>query len=265
MPPDALTLPTIAELERRRSAGLWSDGRARIKDETGALLFMKSVGFALRYNATPSLPLAAVFQAVREKRQAIELTNALLSRAEVVETNVIAGRLVLVHSSLVPAVYALRKRGRKAEVSSNAQRSLDLIVKAGHATAGDVRRYLNVAGLRRPDPADLALAELQTEMLIDRGPSSVPKQGLPYLSPEGFPYRSFKKAHPDLVRLSREINVTDAIRHVIETYLRAAVFVVPRKLATMFNLLFSESEMNVAIDELVRLKTAQRTGKYILM
>jgi len=86
--------------------------------------------------------------------------------------------------------------------------------------------------MKRPDPADLAVAELQREMLIDRGPSSVPKNGIPYLSKEGFPYRIFEKAHPDLVKAARKMN-TDAALEIIH---KAAGPMPPKKFASMFKL-----------------------------
>ena len=73
-------------------------------------------------------------QACGDVRRSTELTNALLAGGEAIETNVIADRLVLLHRSIVPAVY-------------------------------DVRRFLGVYGLKRPDPGDVALAELQREFL----------------------------------------------------------------------------------------------------
>ncbi len=252
-----------SELRSRQLSGLWLDGQTTIEDESDAVQFVRSVGFALRYNATPSLPLAAMFRAAAEKRHAIELANRLLARAEVIETNVIAERLVLVHRDLVPAVYALRVRNQSARLSPEAQRALDFIGREGQATSGQVRRYLRIAGRKRPDPADLALAELQREMLIDRGPSSVPKKGIPYLSPEGFPYHLFAKAHRDIVRAAGKLNIEEAVCVVIEAYLRAAVFVTPRRLASMFRLLFSEAEMNSAIVALVGSNKAQATKTFV--
>src|SRR5499427_5821372 len=147
----------------------------RIETEDEAIKFIKKVKFALRYNSTPSLPLASMYGAAVDQRRAIELTNALLARDEAVETNVIADRLVLVHRDFVPALYALRTRFRAARLSPNAERALRLIQDDGTASAGDVRRFLGADGTRRPDAADLALAELQRELLVDRGPSGVPK------------------------------------------------------------------------------------------
>ena len=258
-----LTL-TDRELERQQLSGLWLDGQATIQNESDAIRFVSSVGFALRYDAKPGLPLAAMFRATGEKRRAIELTNALLARSKVVETNLIAKRLVLVYADVVPAVYALRKRSRSLELSSNAMRALELIRKEGHATSGDVRRYLGIVGQDRPDTADLALEELQRGMLIDRGPSSVPPKGIPYLSPEGFPYRLSEKAHADLFRAGDRLKVADAVCFVIETYLRAAVFASPRKLAALFRLLFTEAEMHTAIRAMTHSKKLRLTDKYIL-
>ena len=194
---------------------------------------MKRVKFALRYNATPGLPLASMFAAAEDKRRAIELTNALLASGDAVETNVIAGRLVLVHREVVPALYALRSRRRAANISANGERALKLIQQDGTATAGDIRRFFGVSGMKRPDAADLALAELQREMLIDRGPSSVPEEGIPYLSKEGYPYRIFEKAHPDLVKAAKKLKDEDAIEIV-----RAATGPIPpKKFTSMFKLI----------------------------
>jgi hypothetical protein len=252
------------ELKRHQLACLWLDGQTTVRNESDAIRFVRAVSFALRYNATPGLPMASMFRAAGEKRRAIELTNLLLARAEVVETNLIAERLVLVQRDLVPAVYALRRRKRSAQLSPDAQRALDLIGREGQAAAGDVRRYLGVAGRKRPDRADLALAELQHEMLVDRGPSSVPKTGIPYLSPEGFPYRVFEKTHPQLVRSAGKLRVEGAVCSVIEAYLQAALFVTPRKLASMFKLLLSDAEARTAIDTLVGTHRARQTGTLIV-
>ena len=205
----------------------------RIETETDAVEFMKRVKFALRYNSTPSLPLASMYTAAYDKRRAIELTNALLASSEAVETNVIADRLVLVERDVVPALYALRSRRRAAKLSPNAELALKLIAENGTATAGDVRRFLGAAGLKRPDPADLALSELQRDMLIDRGPSSVPQNGIPYLSKEGFPYRVFEKAHPALVETAKKMNVDQAIDIIHE----AAGPIPAKKFASMFKLI----------------------------
>src|SRR2546428_8112283 len=66
---------------RRRSIRMTE----RIESENDAIKFMKKVKFALRYNATPGLPLASMYAAARDQRRAIELTNALLARDEVIE------------------------------------------------------------------------------------------------------------------------------------------------------------------------------------
>src|SRR5437016_1256618 len=147
----------------------------RIATEDEAVEFIRRARFALRYNSTPTLPLASMYGAAGDQRLAIELTNILLAREEVVETNVIADRLVLVHREIVPALYVLRLRFRAAKLSVFADKTLRLIRQDGTATAGDVRRFLAVDGMKRPDPADVALADLQRDLLIDRGPSSVPR------------------------------------------------------------------------------------------
>lgn len=209
-----------------------------IETEDDAVRFIRKVKFALRYNSTPSLPLASMYGAAKDQRRAIELTNALLARDEVVETNVIADRLVLVHRDVVPALYALRVRFRAEKLSEHAEKALSLIGEDGTASAGDVRRFLGVDGMKRPDPADIALGDLQRDLLIDRGPSSVPKSGIPYLSKEGFPYRVFEKAHPELIKAGKKMKLENAVGTILE----AAAGWPPRKVAGMFKLCFSPAE-----------------------
>jgi hypothetical protein len=242
---------------------LWLKGHKPLASETEAVRFMKAVGFALRYNATSSLPLASMYKAAGDTRRAIELTNALLARGDVIECNVIADRLVLIHCDIVPAVFALRSRLRPAKRNPDAERVFQWIQKEGRATSGEVRRYLGIAGQKRPDRGDIALGELQRDLLIDRGPSSVPKNGIPYLSPEGFPYRIFDTAHPDIVQNAAKLPQDAAARLVIETYLRAAVFVTPRKLSSMFRLLITETEMTTALEHLELDLKISRTSKYV--
>src|SRR5215468_7852488 len=102
-----------------------------IQTEKDAIEFIKRVKFALRYNSTPTLPLASMYRAAKDQRRAIELTNALLARDEVVETNVIADRLVLVHRDIVPALYALRTRFRSPQLSDPAEKAFRLIEEDG--------------------------------------------------------------------------------------------------------------------------------------
>jgi len=213
-----------------------------IRTEKDAVTFMKSVKLALRYGATPGLPLASIYAAAGDQRRAIELTNALLARGEVIETNVIADRLVLAHRDVVPALYALRTRFRAARLSEDAECAFSLIAKNDGVSAGDVRRFLGVAGAKRPDRADLALAELMREMLIDRGPSSVPEKGIPSLSKEGYPYRAFAKSHPELVKAAKKLKLSEAIAIVC-----GAIGPVPRrKLASMLKLCVAKEELVAA-------------------
>jgi hypothetical protein len=210
-----------------------------IQTENDAIRFMKAVKLVLRYNSTPTLPIASMYAAARDRRLAIELTNALLARDEVIETNVIADRLVLVHRDVVPALYALRTRFRAAKLSPNAARAFGLIQEGGAASVGDVRRFLGVDETPRPDPADVAVGELMREMLVDRGPSSIPKNGIPYLSKEGYPYRVFEKAHPELVKAAKKMKMDAAI----EVMRQAAGTVPPRKFAAMFKLCLKKDEL----------------------
>jgi hypothetical protein len=238
-----MAIATEADLKRQQAENLWWTGHSPLESEAGAIRFLKSVRIALRYNITTSLPLAGMHKAAGDVRRSTEFSNALLATGEAIETNTIAERLVLLHRSIAPAVYRLRRRDRNVSLSSNAERALSLIQKEGHASSGDVRRHLGVYGMDRPDPGDLALAELQREFQVDRGPASIPKNGIPYLSPEGYPYRMFAKANADVVRAAGKLKVDEALCVLLEGYLEAAVFVTPRKLASMFRLLITAVEL----------------------
>jgi hypothetical protein len=211
----------------------------RIETENDAVRFLRSVKFALRYNPTPGLPLASMYAAAGDQRRAIELTNALLASGEAVETNVVADRLVLAHRDIVPALYVLRCRFRADGATGAAARVLELIRKEGSATAGDARRFLGVAGAKRPDAADLALTELMRDLRIDRGPSSVPANGIAYLSREGYPYRIFETAHPELVKKAAKVRIEDAI----EAIAGAFDSVPPKKVASIFRSCLTDEEM----------------------
>lgn len=213
-----------------------------IEDEAGAVRFLRTEQIVLRYGPSARLPLASMYGAVSDKRLAFVLTNALLASGEAVESNAISDRLVLLHRDLVPSVLVLRMRHR-APLSANAARALAHLEAEGTATAGDVRRLLGAVGAKRPDAADLALAELGREMLIDRGPSSAPPKGIFYLSPEGYPYRILAVAHPELLRAARKISVPEAIRAVAA----AVGDVPPAKVAAMFKLCFSRAELDAAL------------------
>jgi hypothetical protein len=203
-----------------------------------AARFLKAVKFALRYGDTPGLPLRSLYAESPDQRTAIKLTNALLASAQGIETNLIAGRLVIAHRDIVPALIALRVRFRAQALSSDAGRALKLISENEGVNSGAVRKLLG-GGTKRPDRADRALAELMRELLIDRGPSSVPKAGIPYLSKEAYPYRAFEAAHPELIERSRKLTIPRAIAAVIEPF----PGVPRRKLASLLKLLVRKDEL----------------------
>jgi hypothetical protein len=213
--------------------------RRSVKTPRDAARFLRDVKFALRYGATPALPLPSIYEVAGDQRLAIELTNALLASGEGIETNLIAGRLVLAHRDVVPALYALRTRFRRARLSDDAARAFEMIRDGEGVNAGDVRRMLGVAGAKRPDRADLALEELMRELLIDRGPSSVPRTGIPYLAKEGYPYRVFERAHRDVVADAKKLTIPRAVEAVIAPFRG----VPSRKLTSMLKLLVRKAEL----------------------
>ena len=85
----------------------------------------------------------------------------------------------------MPAIYALRRQRPESNLSDAAREALDFIIANGTARRGGIRRLLQAEGQHRPDAADLALAELQRELLVDRGPSAGPSKGVFYLTRDG--------------------------------------------------------------------------------
>lgn len=280
MAPKAINLD---RLSRQQAKGLWLRDRKAIKTAREAARFLKEVGFALRYDSAEGLPLASMYRAAWGKgppmsgrtveapargrgwdeaqRRAIELTNVLLAKRTAVEVNIIADRLVVVHRSVVPALYALRRRGRKPDdlegLTIEAVRAYDFIRRKKTATAGEVSAHLGVEKNVFPNPALYALEELQRYLLIDRGASNVPKEGIPYLSKEGYPYRIFHGAHKDLVKAAAGVALEKEGATLILAYLKAAVFIPLRKLAWLFKLCLTENELRMVLAGLVKRKKAE--------
>ncbi len=221
----------------------------------------------LRYAASRTVPLASLRSAAGPANHAgaleasIHLTNHLLGTAQGIEVNVVGRRLVLVHRTLMPALYLLVRRGRPPTdhdgLSLAARTAYALVVERREVSAGDVRRRLGTPATARHDPAYDALAELQQHLLVDRGPFVVPTSGIPYLSREGYPYHLFHEAHADLARASRDLGRDDAMDRWIATYVGGASFAAPRTLASLFGGFLTTAEIAASIERLT--STAQLT------
>jgi len=233
-----------------------------ISTSQGAERFLDRVGMVLRYNANASVPLASLQRAFAgedpEKAaatRAIALTNHLLGTMTGIEVHVIAGRVAVVHRRVMPALYALVRRGRALddlnEISLNARTALTLLRQRKEVSAGEVRNRLGLRPDPRNDPAYAALGELMRILLVDRGPFEIPKKGIPYLPPEGYPYHLFHDAHADLVAAAKKLSIAAAADAFLSSYVRAAVFARARKLATMFKLFLSPAEIDASLVRLV--------------
>ena len=230
---DALTLKQLENFGLCDSHGLTTAKTAE--------KFLKTVGIALRYWRTDRLPLASLYQAAwggidtppkKEKdepgktspreeaqRKAIELTNYLLATHNGIEVNVIANRLSLVHRGLIPALYRLVRRHRPVtelgDVSVTGRKVFHWMEENKEVTAGTVRTFLGIVSSDlNNDPAYKALAELQSVMLVDRGPFVMRKAGIPYLSKEGYPYHCFHLVHEDLMRAAMKLSHEEAAGQV---------------------------------------------------
>lgn len=167
----------LDDLTRQQRSSLWLDDRPGLHSLSEAMAFLRDVALALRYNPGRDVPLASMYRATQRQvpvpedeqaahARAFELTNGLLANGSAVEINLIANRLALAHERLMPALYALRRGGAEPRLSDAARQAFDFIEAHEVATIGDIRRHLRVEGHDRPDPADLALGELQRELMM---------------------------------------------------------------------------------------------------
>jgi hypothetical protein len=251
---------TLKLLRTRQAQALGWTTRVRLTTSRDAERFLSKYGLALRYAAAPTVPLASLRSASGPANQAaaletsIHLTNHLLGTAQGIEVNVVGRRLVVVHRTLMPALYQLVRRGRpptdQEGLSLAARTAYALIVERREVAAGDVRRRLGAPAMARHDPAYEALAELQRHLLVDRGPFVVPTTGIPYLSREGYPYHLFHEAHADLVQASRRLSRSDATDRLLGTYVGAACFAAPRTLASLFGAFLTKAEILGSIERL---------------
>ena len=226
---------------------------------------MSVVGMALRYGPTKGLPLASLYRVLAGPEpdrvalsRGIALTNRMLGEAHAIEVHVIADRVTLVHRSLMPALYALVRRGRAlddlGDLGVHARTALALLRERKEVTAGEVRQRLGLPFDAKGDPAYAALGELARHLLVDRGPFEIPKSGIPYLSTEGYPYHLFHQAHGELAKAGARFSVATAAEEFLETYLEAALFARVRKLAALFKAFLSPDEIEAALHTLAKKK-----------
>jgi hypothetical protein len=250
------------EAWQRRQDRMFGTGGPLVGTLASAERFLDRAGMALRYNASPGLPLASLQRVFAgddpdkpAATRAIELTNHLLGTMTGIEVHVIAGRVAVVHRRVMPALYALVRRGRPLDddegLSLNARTALALLRQRKEVSAGDVRQRLGLRPDPRNDPAYAALGELMRLLLVDRGPFEIPKKGIAYLPKEGYPYHLFHEAHADLVAAARKLSVESAADAFLSAYLDAAQFARARKLAMMCKLFLSSAEVDASLARLV--------------
>jgi hypothetical protein len=235
---------------------------SEIKNYEQCRAFLKNTGFCLRYGANNALPISSMFDAIAGKSKdlnkaeqtlAIELTNELLQKHEVVEVNVIADRVCLVHRTLIPCLYKMVRNkslsGALASLSRDAKEILALIEEKGEITTGDVRRQLGIQSSKTSDDhAYVILGELQRNILIDRGPFKVTNKAIPYLSKEGYPYHLFTEAHPELAKEADEMSLDDARSKWLLSFLRVQKQCPVKKMTSIFKRFLTPEEVDATLD-----------------
>ena len=204
-----------------------------------------------------------------DQKIAIQLTNQLLEKHEAIEVNVIAGRVCLVHRSIMPILYSLVKQKSKSgaipKLSSAAEEVLSLIQEQGQIVTGDVRKLLGIPSSRTSDdPAYLVLNELQRHLLIDRGPFKISNQAIPYLAREGYPYHLFEEAHLELAEEGEEIKADRARNQWLMAFLKSCGECSLRKMESIFKVFLTRDEIESGLQELVsarKIKIEKGKGK----
>ena len=243
-----------------------------LKSGAAAERFLKRVSIALRYGATPGLPLASMYHAAAGPdrddeglRHAIAVTNRTMESGAAIEVSVIAGRLSLVHRDLMPALYVLVRRGRAPDdldgLTLNARAAYRLVREHNETTAGRLRKQLGLAADGQTDPAYQALAELQQAGLVDRGPFEARASGVPYLSRDGYPYHLFHVVHGDLVKQAKKVSVVGAATEFLRRYLDPATFCHVSKMKSMFRQFLRTEEIDAALAALVAQGAVILAGK----
>jgi hypothetical protein len=261
----------IAALEKKRDRSLGLDPPPMLRTGAQAEHFLARVGIALRYGAGSGLPLASMYHAAAGAERdnarlihAIEVTNHALETRCGIEVSVIADRLTLVHRSVMPALYALVRRGQDAGdlsgLTLNGQATLRLIRERKEITVGGLRKWLGLTAGPKHDPAYEVLGELQRRLLIDRGPFEVRTKGVPYLSKDGYPYHLFHVVHADLAKASRKLTAAAAAEALVAAYLAGAVFCSVKKMTSMFKGFLGPEELEVALGALAASGTIDVAG-----
>jgi hypothetical protein len=217
-----------------------------VKTSTQLARWIGEVGIALRYGPHKSLPIASVYAAVGDQRRATELTNAVIAAGAAVEIACVADRLAIAAASLLPALIALRRRGRAVddlELSQDARVVLAFVAREERPTAGMVRKHLGVTPRKWPNRADDALLELQRWLVLDRGATDVPERGLAYLTKEGIPYRLIDQAYPLQVRAARNLVVAKAAHELVGRFRDLST----KQLHKLFGVLMSPEEIDAAL------------------
>jgi hypothetical protein len=225
-------------------------------DVDTAAKFLAAAGVCLRYQPSPSVPLASMY-GFADERHATILTNALIDRGDAVEINCIADRVCLAHKTLVPSLIALARRN---ELSDDAERVLGVLIETPRPTAGMVRKFMGVPPQKWPNAADEALAELQRAMVIDRGSTDVPETGAVYLSKDGIPYRIVDDVHAKHVKASAKLSIETALQNVL---LAIVDDIAITKLRSLCKRIATAAEVDAAVDALVAKRKLLRDGKAV--
>jgi hypothetical protein len=240
----------------------------RLKNIEQTRKFVMNAGVCLRYGSNDALPIASMYEAVfgdtnkptkEDLKIAIDLTNQLLAKHDVVEVNVIADRVCLVHRSLMPAIYQMVRQkidsGHIPKLSPQAKKTLSLIQDKGEIVTGDVRKLFGIPSAKTgKDPAYEILGELQHHLLVDRGPFKVSNEAIPYLAKEGYPYHLFTEAHAELAKEASKMSFEEACEKWLLSFLKTTKACSVRKMVSIFKLFLSAEEINTGLELLISRK-----------
>lgn len=243
----------------------------RVRSAPGARAFVDEVGFCSTFYRFPE-GVACLWEAVAGRANprwprhshhdagvglTWELKDALPAARHVYYGKLLRGRPVLVALDVFPAFYALvrgrqRARDYRAEyaaghMSATARRIMDALMREHPQYTRDLRANTFMLDPGRTREFERAMAELQEGLWVVKTEER-------YEPTFSYRWDLLEAWLPDAVAEGRRLARGAAVEHLLERYLRGAVWTTERVLARLFRL--PADDVRRAIDRLVRAKAA---------
>lgn len=250
---------TRAALEALRDRTLHRLPHLRVRTEKDALRFIRRVGFCFTFR-TFGYTLPCLYVAVCGRRhprwpkhthhhpavvRTWDLKDTLPAKRRVYYGRVLKGKPTLVSLELFPAFVALIRDGRLSgdyladyrdgRLSRTALQLMDTLMEAHPLDTGELRRRAGLEAPLQTRPFEKAMAELQRKLWVVK----VEEVYDPY-----FCYRwdMVDNWFPDEMRQGLRLSRDEAVRQLVEQYLKTVITSQERTISRLFELQATEVE-----------------------